>query len=67
LGKNHLVYDTVYNGGTTALITQARDAGSKSASGLSMLLHQGAKAFEIWFGEPAPLETMREALKKIAG
>jgi shikimate dehydrogenase len=67
LGKNHLVYDTVYNGGTTALITQAQDAGSKSASGLSMLLHQGAKAFEIWFGEPAPLETMREALKKIAG
>ena len=67
LGKNHLVYDTVYNGGTTALITQARDAGSKSASGLSMLLHQGAKAFEIWFSKPAPLEAMRESLKKIAG
>jgi shikimate 5-dehydrogenase len=30
---------------------------------LSMLLHQGALAFEIWFDRPAPLEAMREALK----
>ncbi len=67
LGKDHLVYDTVYNGGTTALITQARNTKARNATGLSMLLHQGAKAFEIWFNEPAPLEVMREALKKIAG
>jgi shikimate 5-dehydrogenase len=29
-----------------------------------MLLHQGAKALEIWSGKPAPVEVMREALKK---
>jgi shikimate 5-dehydrogenase len=28
-----------------------------------MLLHQGALAFEIWFGKAAPLEVMRAALK----
>jgi shikimate 5-dehydrogenase len=28
-----------------------------------MLLHQGAKALEIWSGQPAPLETMRRALE----
>lgn len=63
LKSDHLVYDTVYNGGTTALIKQAKDANSRNANGLTMLLHQGAKAFEIWFNEPAPLEVMRTALK----
>jgi shikimate dehydrogenase len=29
-----------------------------------MLLHQGAKAFEIWTGKPAPLAVMRKALKE---
>lgn len=58
----HLVYDTVYSGGNTALLRQAQEAGSKSASGLSMLLNQGALAYQIWFNEPAPLETMRKAL-----
>jgi len=62
LRGHHLVYDTVYSGGNTALLRQAQEAGSKSASGLSMLLHQGALAYEIWFREPAPLETMRQAL-----
>jgi shikimate dehydrogenase len=64
LTERHMVYDTIYSGGTTALLKQASKAGAKSASGLSMLLHQGAKAFEIWFGKPAPLETMRAALKQ---
>lgn len=59
----HLVYDTVYSGGETALLLQAQKAGARSANGLSMLLHQGAKSFEIWFNEPAPLEAMRKALK----
>ena len=27
-----------------------------------MLLHQGAKSYEIWFNEPAPVEVMRQAL-----
>jgi shikimate dehydrogenase len=62
LSEHHLVYDTVYSGGKTALLRQAQKAGAKSASGLSMLLHQGALAYEIWFNEPAPLETMRKAL-----
>jgi shikimate 5-dehydrogenase len=27
-----------------------------------MLLHQGAAAFERWWGQPAPLDAMRVAL-----
>jgi shikimate dehydrogenase len=62
LTPNLLVYDTVYSRGTTRLIEEATAAGARCANGLSMLLHQGALSFEIWFNRPAPLEVMRHAL-----
>jgi shikimate dehydrogenase len=58
-----MVYDTVYAAGKTRLIEDAEAAGALASNGLSMLLHQGALSFEIWFGRPAPLEVMRGALK----
>ena len=39
------------------------EAGARAANGLSMLLHQGALAFEIWFDRAAPMEAMRKALQ----
>jgi shikimate dehydrogenase len=36
----------------------------RSAEGRSMLLHQGAAAFEIWTGRPAPVDVMRAALDR---
>jgi len=62
LRPNHLVYDTVYTAGRTPLLLAAEEAGARASNGLSMLLHQGALSFEIWFGRPAPLEVMRGAL-----
>jgi shikimate dehydrogenase len=61
LQSDHLVYDTIYST-PTRLLRDAAAAGARTANGLSMLLHQGALAFEIWFQRPAPLELMREAL-----
>jgi shikimate dehydrogenase len=63
LTPNLMVYDTVYAAGKSRLIEQAEAAGARAAHGLSMLLHQGALSFEIWFGRAAPLEVMRAALK----
>lgn len=60
-----LVYDTVYR--QTKFLEAAQDAGARCANGLSMLLHQGALAFEIWTGKKAPIEEMRKALKEAAG
>jgi shikimate dehydrogenase len=34
----------------------------RSAEGRAMLLHQGAAAFELWTGRPAPVPVMRAAL-----
>jgi shikimate dehydrogenase len=59
---NLLVFDTVYSGGASRLLEDAAAAGARGANGLSMLLHQGALSFEIWFNRPAPLQSMRRAL-----
>jgi len=64
LRPNHLIYDTVYTSGRTPLLLAAEEAGARAANGLSMLLHQGALSFELWFSRPAPLEIMRAALLK---
>ncbi len=64
LKKSRAVYDMIYQPNQTPLLTAAKEAGCKYANGLGMLLHQGAKSLEIWSGQSAPLESMREALKK---
>ncbi len=61
-----MIYDTVYASGDSRLIEDGRAAGARAANGLSMLLHQGALSFEIWFNRPAPLEIMRAALKTLS-
>jgi shikimate dehydrogenase len=57
-----MVYDTIYSEKRTPFVSAAVEAGARGANGLSMLLHQGALAFEIWFGREAPLDVMRKAL-----
>ena len=57
------VYDTIYRPAETELLRVAEHAGAKVANGLSMLLHQGVKAFEIWTKRKAPLAVMRRALR----
>jgi shikimate dehydrogenase len=57
-----MVYDTVYRVGRTALVQAAAEAGARAANGLSMLLYQGARSFEIWFKREAPLDVMRAAI-----
>jgi shikimate dehydrogenase len=56
--------DIVYNPVETLFLKKASQAGADTVSGLGMLLHQGALAFELWTGIAAPLEVMRAALKK---
>jgi shikimate dehydrogenase len=58
------VYDMIYRPAQTPLLEAAQAAGCRVANGLCMLLHQGAKALEIWSDKPAPLGVMRRALEK---
>ncbi len=47
----------------TATALAARAAGAEVVTGLEVLLAQGAAAFELWTGAPAPVEAMRAALQ----
>src|SRR5438045_6352694 len=62
LAPHLMIHDTVYGEGRTPFVSAAIEAGARAANGFSMLLHQGALAFEIWFECEAPTEAMRKAL-----
>jgi shikimate dehydrogenase len=63
LRPEHRVLDMAYRSASdTPLVAWARQSGIPAVDGRLMLLHQGAFAFEHWFGSPVPLEVMREAL-----
>jgi shikimate dehydrogenase len=57
-----LVLDLIY--GRTRLLKDAQSAGDTVLNGELMLLHQGAAAFTLWTGQPAPLELMARKLEE---
>ena len=58
----HLVYDTIYKPAVTPLMALATAKGCRTSNGLSMLLRQGAMAFQHWFPNTDPLGSMEKAL-----
>jgi shikimate dehydrogenase len=58
------VLDLVYRPGGTAWVRAARARGLVASDGTTMLLEQGALAFERWFGVAADRRAMREALSR---
>jgi shikimate dehydrogenase len=62
-----LVLDLVYRPRETRLLKDAKSAGAQATmNGELMLLHQGAAAFELWTGQPAPLDVMQERMETAA-
>ncbi len=59
-----VVFDLVYNPLETRLLRQAHAVGALGLDGLDMLVRQGAIAFELWTGEPAPFAIMRAACEQ---
>lgn len=62
LPASALVMDMIFNPPRTPLLNMAEARGLHVLNGLSMLLYQGARAFELWTGRKAPIGLMREAL-----
>lgn len=46
-----IIADIVYRPLETELLAAARRRGLVAVDGLGMLIHQGARSFELWFGE----------------
>jgi shikimate dehydrogenase len=60
LGAGQTLVDLPYP--DTATAAAARAAGARVIGGLEVLVAQGAAAFTLWTGLPAPVETMRRAV-----
>jgi shikimate dehydrogenase len=57
------VVDMVYGEEPTRLIAAAAAAGAATVDGIEVLVRQGALSLEIWTAMPAPLDTMRAAVR----
>lgn len=70
--KHHLrpsmiVFDTVYNPENTLLIKDGRAQGGLTVTGTEMFIRQAALQFRLFTGQDAPVELMRETLKRQIG
>jgi shikimate dehydrogenase len=63
-GHARAVYDMIYKPVETKLLAAAKAAGCRTANGLGMLVGQGARAFHLWTGREASVETMRRAAEE---
>jgi shikimate dehydrogenase len=61
LSPEAIVVDLTYR--STALLRAASARGLRVLDGLPMLVHQGARSFELWTGQAAPLEVMFQAVR----
>ncbi len=62
LPEHLLVCDLIYRPPETPLLAAARFRGCRILNGSGMLLYQGARGFELWTGQKAPVSVMRQAL-----
>jgi len=67
LAKFAVVMDIVYSPLETRLLQEAKAVGCQIVSGLEMLLYQGVAQLELWTGETAPVEIMRNCLLQAVG
>lgn len=59
-----IVIDIIYYPKETYLLKSAREIGAKTINGLGMLVHQGAKSFELWTGKKMPTDLIKKILEK---
>jgi 3-dehydroquinate dehydratase/shikimate dehydrogenase len=67
LRPSMLIFDTVYNPEQTLLIKQSREKHCQVVTGVDMFVRQAALQFEYFTGGDAPMELMRETLKRATG
>jgi shikimate dehydrogenase len=61
LTAEQLVVDIITQPIETPLLAAAAARGARTLGGIGMLVHQAAVAFELWTGQPAPLDAMLRA------
>ena len=64
LREGMVVFDTIYTPENTLLIKEAQIRGCKTVSGVEMFIRQAAAQFERFTGKAAPLDDLRETLRR---
>lgn len=67
LEASHICFDATYNPAKTRFLLDAEEKGCKIINGIGMSLYQGARQIELWSGQEAPVEAMRQELMTILG
>jgi 3-dehydroquinate dehydratase/shikimate dehydrogenase len=67
LRPSSIVFDTVYNPENTLLIKDARQQGCPIITGVDMFVGQAALQFKLFTGHDAPLDVMRQEMKRAIG
>jgi shikimate dehydrogenase len=67
IARGMVVVDVIPNPPETPFLNEAARHGARTIDGLAMLVAQGAIAFEMWTGKPAPRDIMRKALAEGLG
>lgn len=67
LPRPKAVYDMIYNPPQTPLLRDAARLGLPWANGLSMLVHQGARALALWSQRDVPVSAMQQAVQRVLG
>jgi 3-dehydroquinate dehydratase/shikimate dehydrogenase len=67
LNRAMIVFDTVYNPEQTLLIKDARKKECAVVTGVDMFVRQAAHQFKLFNGEEAPMDLMREVVRRSIG
>lgn len=67
ISSNMVICDVIFNDPHTLFLQEAEKRGAKTVNGLGMLANQAALNFTAWTGVEAPLELMKQTLKKEFG
>ncbi len=67
LRSDMVVFDTVYNPESTFFIKEAVRQNCKVITGVEMFIRQAAQQFLLFTGQKAPIELLRESLKRATG
>lgn len=65
LQPEHIVMDMIYRPLYTELLIKAQKKGCKIITGIEMLLEQAILQFELWTGQSAPRDIMKQSLEKV--
>lgn len=64
---NMTAFDTIYHPENTMFLKLAKERACATINGVDMFIRQAAEQFKLYTGQDAPLDVMRDALKRRLG